>query len=189
MRRSRTRTPEYQPPPGVEVVAGVAGCRGEGEGASPARPTSVTTGEAARGFSGRNERPATSTPTCNQRRRPAGGVRVLRHGSRSGSRRARWALRGGRWRAAGAPPRRSAKSPGSSPPINPTHKKTQPPKRGTGAWRRGWDSNPRYVAAHASSKRAPSTARTPLRSEYRGTRRILPGWASVIRGTGRSGDR
>ena len=30
-------------------------------------------------------------------------------------------------------------------------------------WRRGWDSNPRYVAAHTLSKRAPSATRTPLR--------------------------
>ena len=30
-------------------------------------------------------------------------------------------------------------------------------------WRRGWDSNPRYaVHAHTLSRRAPSTARTPL---------------------------
>ena len=29
-------------------------------------------------------------------------------------------------------------------------------------WRRGWDSNPRYLAVHTLSKRAPSTTRTPL---------------------------
>src|SRR6266849_4913650 len=31
-------------------------------------------------------------------------------------------------------------------------------------WRRGWDSNPRYVAVYTLSKRAPSAARPPLRS-------------------------
>src|SRR5207249_8726183 len=34
------------------------------------------------------------------------------------------------------------------------------PKR----WRRGWDSNPRYVAVYTLSKRAPSAARPPLQS-------------------------
>ena len=29
-------------------------------------------------------------------------------------------------------------------------------------WRRGWDSNPRYIAAHLISSQAPSTTRTPL---------------------------
>src|SRR5438874_12378877 len=29
-------------------------------------------------------------------------------------------------------------------------------------WRRGWDSNPRYVAVYTLSKRAPSAARPPL---------------------------
>ena len=29
-------------------------------------------------------------------------------------------------------------------------------------WRRGWDSNPRYVAAHLISSQTPSTTRTPL---------------------------
>ncbi len=36
------------------------------------------------------------------------------------------------------------------------------PHRGGEEERRGWDSNPRYVAVHALSKRAPSAARTPL---------------------------
>src|SRR5881394_1222347 len=31
-------------------------------------------------------------------------------------------------------------------------------------WRRGWDSNPRYVAVYTLSKRAPSAARPPLQS-------------------------
>ena len=30
-------------------------------------------------------------------------------------------------------------------------------------WRRGWDSNPRYVAVHLISSQTPSTTRTPLR--------------------------
>ncbi len=32
----------------------------------------------------------------------------------------------------------------------------------TGDWRRGWDSNPRYLSAHRFSRPAPSTSRTPL---------------------------
>ena len=31
-------------------------------------------------------------------------------------------------------------------------------------WRRGWDSNPRYLAVHLISSQAPSTSRTPLRN-------------------------
>ena len=31
-------------------------------------------------------------------------------------------------------------------------------------WRRGWDSNPRWVAPHRFSRAAPSTTRTPLRA-------------------------
>src|SRR5690554_5546527 len=31
-----------------------------------------------------------------------------------------------------------------------------------GLWRREWDSNPRYLAIHTLSKRAPSATRTPL---------------------------
>ncbi len=33
-------------------------------------------------------------------------------------------------------------------------------------WRREWDSNPRYLAVHALSKRAPSTTRPSLRKAY-----------------------
>src|SRR5712671_5500373 len=35
------------------------------------------------------------------------------------------------------------------------------------SWRRGWDSNPRYVAVYTLSKRAPSAARPPLPTCFR----------------------
>src|SRR6266404_202307 len=44
---------------------------------------------------------------------------------------------------------RSASSPESVDPV-------------TQRWRRGWDSNPRYVSVYTLSKRAPSAARPPL---------------------------
>src|SRR5438309_10101150 len=37
-------------------------------------------------------------------------------------------------------------------------------ERLTRRWRRGWDSNPRYVSVYTLSKRAPSAARPPLQT-------------------------
>ena len=50
-----------------------------------------------------------------------------------------------------------------SPSIAAIQMKTGPAGPFSFVWRRGRDSNPRYVAVYTLSRRAPSTARTPLR--------------------------
>ncbi len=51
------------------------------------------------------------------------------------------------------------------------HRKVRPPLAGLvgyhvliTVWRRGWDSNPRYLAVNTLSKRAPSATRPPLQT-------------------------
>src|SRR5262249_11933689 len=52
-------------------------------------------------------------------------------------------------------------------------------------WRRGWDSNPRYVAVYTLSKRAPSAARPPLLA-LDPRSRDAPSSPAALQGQGRS---
>src|SRR5688572_7330374 len=68
-------------------------------------------------------------------------------------------------RGSTAPDRARCRARASPRRGEPSHEKSRVRR----AWRRGWDSNPRYpFGEHTLSKRAPSATRTPLLATPRG---------------------